>query len=577
MITICKGQVFFTSPHFQLHSRKDIRGYHANENHLKTVIAKLEQSSNVFLNKSRLAKNETADQAFTNWLVHHSESCINHLEFNRKKANKMVDLTFHGQNKGDRLRRGIPFLGEILGAITSVPSPSQWSDEQVLIHNLGQVVAGNRNQTHLLEHTVKDEAQAIKKIEKEFESLLKIEFKSSKSVAAHSFYLNSRNKLDYICEEGKKISENLISEAEIIQEIRSQARLNRPSIHLFPLKELYLKSRFYKQKEKVPIFGSEFEIEKLFAMCTAVTTIEKNIIYSIINVPVADFTFKFQIIDYPNFSQEDLDVISNIQKLALRPIDIFLCARAQNIMKVLSSKDLNMCQKTFNSQTYICTGRSIQYKNQNLALPCSQLPKSLVLELSSTTLLIKTNLKQLEITCGKEKPSKVLLNNTYSIIKAKSYCKVAANDFYIDKHHRDHLDEYLSQPFEVVQFNLDSSNTKVEALSSQSINLGKITESLRADTKKLNKDLKDNANMDQENGRRMAVLEESFQTHKTINWGLIAAVAGGICLTVLVLLCICYRKYRTNQNPITNVTIETNESMNRRGNEGKIGISQGEI
>ena len=95
--------------------------------------------------------------------------------------------------------------------------------------------------------------------------------------------------------------------------------------------------------------------------------------------------------------------------------------------------------------------------------------------------------------------------------------------------------------------------------------------------KKLNKDLKDNANMDQENGRRMAVLEESFQTHKTINWGLIAAVAGGISLTVLIVLCICYRKCRNNQNPVTNVTIETNESINRRGNEGKIGISQGEI
>ena len=46
MIVICKGQVFFTSPNFQLHSRKDIRGYHTNEKHLKTVIAKLEQSSN---------------------------------------------------------------------------------------------------------------------------------------------------------------------------------------------------------------------------------------------------------------------------------------------------------------------------------------------------------------------------------------------------------------------------------------------------------------------------------------------------------------------------------------------------
>ena len=158
----------------------------------------------------------------------------------------MVQLTFHGQHKGDRLKRGIPFLGEILSDITSVPSPSEWSDEQTLIKHLADVIGGNQQETHLLEHTVKDEAETIAKVEKEFEKLLLIEYKTEETLFAHSFFLNSKNRIDYICDQGKTIAENLISEAHIINEIRAQARLNRPSIHLFPLRELYIKTKFFK-------------------------------------------------------------------------------------------------------------------------------------------------------------------------------------------------------------------------------------------------------------------------------------------------------------------------------------------
>ena len=88
--------------------------------------------------------------------------------------------------------------------------------------------------------------------------------------------MNAKNRLDYICENGRAMAENLITESQIIHEIRLASRENKPSTYLFPLKELYIKVKFYKERENVPIFSSEQELEKLYSMTSAITTIEKK-------------------------------------------------------------------------------------------------------------------------------------------------------------------------------------------------------------------------------------------------------------------------------------------------------------
>ena len=105
--------------------------------------------------------------------------------------------------------------------------------------------------------------------------------------------MNAKNRIDYICESGKGIAENLLTESQVIHEIRETSRENRPSTYLFPLKELYLKVKFWKERQTVPIFSTEQELETLYSMTSAITTIHKMAIFSVIVIPVADFTFQY--------------------------------------------------------------------------------------------------------------------------------------------------------------------------------------------------------------------------------------------------------------------------------------------
>ena len=44
---------------------------------------------------------------------------------------------------------------------------------------------------------------------------------------------------------------------------------------------------------------------------------------------MADFTFKYDFLDFLPFTNKDLETISRLQHLALRPLDVYLCAKTQ--------------------------------------------------------------------------------------------------------------------------------------------------------------------------------------------------------------------------------------------------------
>ena len=140
------------------------------------------------------------------------------------------------------------------------------------------------------------------------------------------------------------------------------------------------------------------------------------------------------------------------------PIDVFLFAKAQQIMKLTSSRMLQSCQKTFNLQTYVCEERTVKFYNQNLAKPCKELPQTIILNLSETAILIKSYKQELKITCPKSQyfsghkviTYKIWTNKTYSILNIKSSCTVTAQNFFIDKHHKLVDFNFQQKPFQLI-------------------------------------------------------------------------------------------------------------------------------
>ena len=228
--------------------------------------------------------------------------------------------------KTSRIKRGFKPLGELVAFLTDMPSPSAWEGEQNLINILKNVIRGTFNETQMLEHTVKDEADIINGAINEISKIVHVQFKINNEITNFQFYLNSQHKVGQICFIGNLVADRLVEEARIINQIREKSRTNSPSEYLFPIKEIFLKTKFLNAKTHQPIFNSEHEIEQVYSMSSAVTTIDSYIIYSVLNIPLVDYSQKFDFIA-PTLTKNEVDIITKLSTLALAPIDTFLCAK----------------------------------------------------------------------------------------------------------------------------------------------------------------------------------------------------------------------------------------------------------
>ena len=79
----------------------------------------------------------------------------------------------------------------------------------------------------------------------------------------------------------------------------------------------------------------------------------------------------------------------------------------------------------------------------------------------------------------------------------------------------------MSKPFEVIEYDLDLTfpmSMKISELEINHENPSIITKDLRFETDKLNKDLKENSDIDQENAEKIDEFESSLKLHRKMNW-----------------------------------------------------------
>ena len=119
-------------------------------------------------------------------------------------------------------------------------------------------------------------------------------------------------------------------------------------------------------------------------------------------------------------------MIYNLSKLSRQPIDFILCSNAEQI-KVLSSTKLLKCIKTRNGKTFFCHNRAVTHFRHE-SNRCSRLSDSIIMELSTHRIMLKTNMKSIQIECGDVKEI-IHINKTYAIIDLNPNCKIISDEF----------------------------------------------------------------------------------------------------------------------------------------------------
>jgi hypothetical protein len=485
---VIRAEVFFFDEELIIHSKKDINNFYINLEAINELARHIDGSIGFFKKgEKKSARKNLPLTTFNQWLQTEAKLCSKEIKQKRKKALELsrdsLPDTIH-KHEDNRMKRGFKPLGSLLALLTDIPSPQSWEKYSSLVDNLREVVLGNRKQTHTISKTIVDITDTTKKLSEDYEELSKKTWALEGELDAFKYYLQATHKLKIVCTEGQILAESIIEEAN---QIRQQARLNLPSELMFPLGEIYQRTRNLSHSHAFPLFKNEEEIENIYAMSSSITTIDKNIIHAVVSIPLINYNNRFEFTDI-DISEEEIEILHNLEKLARQPIDHILCGRLDHL-KVLSTAKLNRCLRTHNAKIFFCNERQItNYKHESNR--CSRLPETIIVEISSHKILLKTAMKTLKIICnGVEKLE--YLNKTYNIIKLNPNCRVESEEFKMEEACNSMQMKMHAEPFKIIGYHLptfkNKNGTKLTENNKRIMELEKNHKILDNDQKELNK------------------------------------------------------------------------------------------
>lgn len=546
MTTICilkymaMAEIFFYEDELIIHSSKNIVNFYINLEAVNTLGNKIAASINYFKKRESLSAGKSLVlTTFNKWLQSDAQQCAKEI---KRKRNKALELSKDSlpdeihKHKDTRKKRGFQPLGELVAYLTDMPSPSSWEKYSSLVDNLRDVVLGNMNHSNTISKTIDDITDTTKQLTTDFEDLTKKTWKLEGDLDSFKYYMQALHKLSTVCTEGNILAQQLIEEALEIDNIRTKARLNLPSEIMFPLGELYGMTRKLENKHAFPLFSNEYELEEIYAMSSSITTIDKNVIHAVLSIPLVNFNKRFKFIDI-DLKEEETEVIQNLAKLARFPIDHILCGQSDQL-KVLSTSKLNRCLKTQNSKVYFCNERKLtNFVHQSNR--CSTLPETVLVELSTHKLLMKTTMKSMNIICnGVNK--QVPINKMYNIVKLNPNCRIESKDFTIEEIRNNLQMKMNVEPFKVIGYHLPtvtfSNINNLTENRKRLIELEKSHKTLDQDQVELKKE-------NQENHLRAKSLEEKEKKGQLISLsfgGLSVGLSLAMC-TMGIIICLCKR------------------------------------
>ena len=557
------AEVFFFENDMVIHSKKNINNFYVNLEALNQLIQHI-KGSIAYFKKKELKSPPSKKKAvidFSVWLQIEAGLCAKSIEMKKEKALEISknNLPDEIHKHVERTKRGFKPLGSLISFFSGLPSPSSWENYSHLVDRLRQIVIGNSKESHTISSTIKDITNTTRLLSEEYENLTKKTWSMDSKLESFTFYLHARHKLIIICKEAEMLSDSLIDEARAMDEIRRLARHNQPSENLFPLSKIKEKIRTLEKEQKnaFPLFRSEHDMEHIYAMASCITTIDKNVIHSVVSIPLINFNTRYQFID-PTLNETELEIIQQLSKLAHQPIDHILCAKDHQL-KVLSTSKLQRCLRTKNG-IFFCQEREIVHFKHD-SNRCSKLPESIIVQLHSHKILLKTNLDHMNIICG-DIEKQVPLKGTYNIIEINPNCKVITKDFKIDEiKDREDL-ELHAEPFRVVSFPaLDNpSYLDFKELKERHDKLKVLTDKIHSSQRKMDEDLGKNEVNDKLNQERVNDIEENEGKTYVKTWAFGGLTIAGLVIGFFISMTVICKKIKFRKWTVSAKEKETETS-----------------
>ena len=455
----CDAQILFSNSDLQIYASKNITAFHFNEAYLDKFLNHLSESVNghslenfekavkfTYPNVSQTKLNAIKKARLSNLKM--IKSCKRDISEKKTKATEIFRMATH-QNDHSISKRGISFLGEALSAITNNPSPAQWSEEKRIVKKIAKITEGEIVEINQIKKAFHEQNLINTNLMPSVNQLGKQIARAETEFNILSLIFENFLEIEQTCNAGKKLSENLLNEALEIESIFENSLKNHPDKSLFPHEKIFEFISKHNKNIKVPAFQNNLEISKLYQMSSAVTVIDKNVIHSIISLPLVDFTLQYSFFNYPILSENEIETINKLSKIALRPIDMFLCCETLRRIRLFSSTDLERCAGTADGKSHICKGRTLLFP-MNGKNPCLDfhIPNTIAVELSPTLILIKSDQKKFTLECGNSTHA-VLLNSTFATVHIPRHCELHGLNTFVGRYDES-VNEKINYEFTVM-------------------------------------------------------------------------------------------------------------------------------
>lgn len=362
------------------------------------------------------------------------EDCTEHLSIRLANCKLKYGLVTNTDN--DRKSRGIPFLGELIATLTDLPSPEAWGHQTQIIKDLVALANNETVTMNTFSEALDDQQEFVGTIKTAVEAftifneeLTTLE-QYATSITLDNFKINN------YCKKANEYLDHF--EFDVIDKLtkmKENALNFKPDPWMFPKKSLSTAIKnFHDKNHKQLVDPFTHKTHQIYNLDTAISTINKNMLLSILSVPTIDFTFSYEFIEHPKINEENVNILNHLSSLALKNLDTFACIPKNNYISIISSKDLQKCKKWQIKDLFICHQRTIRLQNSGENCNTFEFNHSIAIELTPTLILLKTKSEIINIKCNNSEKS-IKNPPLFFKLEAPTHCTIEGEDFFIDKYY----------------------------------------------------------------------------------------------------------------------------------------------
>ena len=314
-----------------------------------------------------------------------------------------------------KAKRGFKALGDLWADITDTASPEEWDKIKEIASDLTMVTTNQQKEIkHLQKKIVHNKNELMEYLHITQQQRLKEYGELRNAIYTNENITELSIKIDTSHIRAITIINHGNTENRIIRDIFEKSLLHLPSKYMFDpntIRQVITKNA-ENDKKNSHIFYTKKEITDLYKFQSTMTAYDKdnNTLHSLLYLPLADYSDQMTTHPLPNLTPKDLNRLHALEDMTRLHYDLLLCSKSKNTIKLLASSQLEKCQKNIEKDTYICSGRQITLKMNQIA-DChniNELPKTLASQTNKNEFVIQSSDENITIFC-KNTPYKTIL------------------------------------------------------------------------------------------------------------------------------------------------------------------------